>query len=103
MPAKASRFALLFAAVSALALIAVAPRAAADEPNPPVGQSPVEAIHYLKGEGYNVAINWTTGYPDVPLDECTLVAIHNPDGAGPKQNTTVYLDISCPADNTDSD
>jgi hypothetical protein len=85
----------------AAASIAVAPLAAADEPVPEVGQSPVEAIDALEAEGYMVAINWTTGYPDVPLSECTLRAIHNPDGSGPKTNTTVYLDVSCPSDNLD--
>lgn len=90
---------LLSVAVGAAASIVVVPHAAADpddDPMPTVGQSPVDAIQQLEGAGYIVAINWTRGYPEVPLSECTLIAIHNPDGTGPKSNTTVYLDISCP-------
>jgi hypothetical protein len=97
MSLKARYLAPLSVAVGAAASIAVVPHAAADDdPMPTVGQSPVEAIEELEAEGYIVAINWTRGYPEVPLSECTLVAIHNPDGTGPKWNTTVYLDISCP-------
>jgi hypothetical protein len=91
---------MLFAA-GAVASVAVAPLATADDAMPAVGQSPEEAIQDLEAEGYTVAFNWTRGYPEVPLSECTLIAIHNPDGSGPKTNTTVYLDVSCPPDDTD--
>ena len=101
MSLKARKFTPFLVATGCAASIAFAPLARADEPMPPVGQSPVEAIEYLEAQGYIVAINWTRGYPDVPLYECTLVAIHNPDGAGPKTNTTVYLDIACPPDDLD--
>jgi hypothetical protein len=87
----------LFVAVGAAASIAIVPHAVADDdPMPTVGQSPVDAIDELQGEGYIVAFNWTRGYPEVPLSQCTLVGVHNPDGSGPKSNTTVYLDVSCP-------
>jgi ABC-type hemin transport system substrate-binding protein len=101
MSLKLRYVAPLLAPAWAATSIAIAPLAAADEPVPEVGQSPEEAIQALEAQGYNVAVNWTTGYPDVPLSECTLRAIHNPDGSGPKTNTTVYLDISCPSDNFD--
>jgi hypothetical protein len=101
MSLKPTYFAPLLVAAWAAASIAFVPIAAADDSMPPVGQSPVEAIEYLQAEGYNVAINWTRGYPDVPLYECTLVAIHNPDGSAPKWTTTVYLDISCPPNDLD--
>jgi hypothetical protein len=101
MSFKARTFAPLLVACGCAASIAFSPLATADESMPPVGQSPIEAIDHLTGEGYIVAINWTRGYPDVPLSQCTLVAIHNPDGAGPKYNTTVYLDISCPPNDAD--
>jgi hypothetical protein len=77
------------------------PALADDEPMPPVGQSPLDAIEEFDDAGYIVAFNWVSGYPEVPLSECTLVAIHNPDGSGPKSNTTVYLDVACPSDNFD--
>ena len=83
------------------ASITFVPAAAADQAMPTTGQSPIEAIDYFTGEGYFVAINWTRGYPDVPSSQCILVDIHNPDGAGPKNNTTVYLDISCPPNDFD--
>jgi hypothetical protein len=101
MSLKARSFAPLLVATGCAASIAFAPHAAADQPWPPVGQSPIEAINYFTGEGYFVAVNWTRGIPDVPLYECTLVGIHNPDGTGPTYNTTVYLDISCPPSNLD--
>lgn len=101
MSLKPRHFAPLLVAAGAAASIAVVPTAAADDVMPPVGQSPVEAIQDLESEGYNIGINWTRGYPEVPLYECTLVAIHNPDGSGPKDNTTVYLDISCPPNDLD--
>ena len=98
MSLKTTYLAPLIVPAWAAASIAVAPLATADNDMPPVGQSPVEAIEDLEEQGYDVAINWTRGYPEVPLSECTLNAIHNPDGSGPKTNTTVYLDISCPTD-----
>jgi hypothetical protein len=101
MSPKARNFASLLVATGCAASIAFAPLAAADQPWPPVGQSPIEAIDYFSGEGYIVAINWTRGIPDVSLSQCTLVGIHDPDGAGPKYNTTVYLDISCPPNDLD--
>ena len=101
MSLKPRYFAPSLVAAGAAASIAVVPLAAADDAMPPVGQSPVEAIADREAEGYNVAINWTRGYPDVPLSQCTLIAIHNPDGSAPKTSTTVYLDISCPPNDLD--
>ena len=101
MSLKPRYFAPPLVAAWAAVSIAIVPLATADDAMPPVGQSPVEAIEYLEGEGYDVQINWTRGYPEVPLSQCTLVGIHNPDGSGPKTNTTVYLDISCPPENFD--
>ncbi len=55
-------------------------------------------IDGLKAEGYNVVINWLTGYDTVPLSVCTVSAITNPDASVRPAGTftTVYVDVSCP-------
>jgi hypothetical protein len=62
------------------------------------GDSAQSVIDVLKAEGYNVVINWLTGYDTVPLAVCTVSNINNPDDSVPPAGTftTVYVDVSCP-------
>ena len=62
------------------------------------GGSAQSVIDDLKADGYNVVINWLTGYDTVPLSVCTVQDINNPDDAKPKPGafTTVYVDVTCP-------
>ena len=62
------------------------------------GQSAQSVIDGMKAEGYNVVINWLTGYDTVPLSVCTVEGVNNPDDAAPPVGsfTTVYVDVSCP-------
>ncbi len=62
------------------------------------GASAQSVIDGLKADGYNVVINWVTGYDTVPLSVCTVENIDNPDSAAPATGsfTTVYVDVSCP-------
>lgn len=81
--------------------IAVGPMAAADPVWPLAdSESAADTIRNLEDQGYTVAINWTSGDSTVPLSECTVSAIHNPDRPGdePTQSATVYVDVSCPSD-----
>lgn len=99
MSLKPRYFASVLAAAGGATWIAVVPIAGADWiPPVPGGESPVYTIEDLEAEGYNVAINWSNGYPEVPLSECEVLAIHNPDSSPPSQKTltTVYVDILCP-------
>jgi hypothetical protein len=68
--------------------------------------SAADAINQLKAQGYNVQLNLTNGYPDVPLSECKVLGVHGlsgTDSAGkpltPAQIGTVYVDVNCPDDN----
>ena len=62
------------------------------------GGSAQSVIDGLKADGYNVVINWLTGYDTVPLSVCTVENINNPDSSTPAIGTftTVYVDVSCP-------
>ena len=82
---------LLMAVGGAVLLAAPAMAAAADS-----GGSAQSVIDGLKAEGYNVVINWSTGYDTVPLSVCTVTDIDNPDDAVPPAGTftTVYVDGS---------
>jgi hypothetical protein len=62
------------------------------------GASAQSVIDGLTAEGYNVVINWLTGYDTVPLSACTVSNINNPDDSVPPAGTftTVYVDVSCP-------
>jgi hypothetical protein len=88
--------------VAALALVAVGSALALAWP---AGADPVESggsaesvIGNLKAEGYNVVINWLTGYDTVPLWACTVQEVNNPNASPPPLGTftTVYVDVSCP-------
>src|SRR6476646_3855797 len=61
------------------------------------GGSAQSVVDDLKAKGYNVVINWLTGYDTVPLAVCTVESIDNPDDSKPKPGafTTVYVDVSC--------
>jgi hypothetical protein len=87
-----------------IAAIAVAPLAAADPVWPVGGGEPADAtIEDLEEQGYDIQVNWVTGYPTVPLSECWVDAIHNPDGPPTNQDplAIVYVDIGCPSNNID--
>jgi hypothetical protein len=62
------------------------------------GASAQSVIDGLKADGYNVEINWLTGYDTEPLSVCTVSNINNPGDSVPSQGmlTTVYVDVSCP-------
>jgi hypothetical protein len=81
------------------AAIRVMPIAAADPVGPvPGNQSAADTLRELQAQGYALQINWVTGYPNGPLSECWVDAIHNPDGPPTGQNTLaiVHVDIGCP-------
>src|SRR5258705_2872962 len=61
------------------------------------GGSAQSVIDGLKAEGYNVDINWLTGYSTEPLSVCTVQNVNNPGDSvpGPGQFVTVYVDVSC--------
>ncbi len=44
-----------------------------------------------------------SGVSSVPLSQCKVTAIHNPDHSGepPTSFTTVYVDVSCPNEHDD--
>jgi hypothetical protein len=74
----------------------VAPPATAEPED--TGASAQSVIDSLKAEGYNVDINWLTGYNTEPLSVCTVENVNNPDSSAPAAGTftTVYVDVSCP-------
>ena len=73
-----------------------APAAAAEPVDS--GESAQSVIDSLKAKGYNVVVNWLTGYDTVPLSACTVSNVDNPDDSAPRAGTftTVYVDVSCP-------
>jgi hypothetical protein len=88
-------------ALSALLVSAVmlAPGSAADAFQPlSSGQSADAVIDSLQAEGYDVQINWTTGYDTKPLSECWVTGVNNPSHEAPSAGTftTVYVDVACP-------
>jgi hypothetical protein len=62
------------------------------------GESAESVIDGLKAQGYNVVINWLTGYDTVSLSLCTVDNVNNPDDSASPAGTftTVYVDVSCP-------
>ena len=89
-----------------LAIAAVGcPAIASAEPVWPVAgaQDASATIDDLEAQGYDVAINWVSGAPSVPLNRCKVTAIHNPNHSPPTADTwaVVYVDVSCP--NPDND
>ena len=55
-------------------------------------------VNDLKAQGYNVVINWLTGYNTKSLSVCRVSNINNPGQWDPPPGTftTVYVDVSCP-------
>jgi hypothetical protein len=89
---------------AAAALLAYPPVAAAEPVWPVAGAEDARAtVDDLQAQGYDVAINWVSGVPSVPLQRCRVTAIHNPNHEPPTGETlsTVYVDVSCP--NPDDD
>ena len=84
---------LLVAVCGAVALPATATAKPEDS-----GASAQSVIDGLKADGYNVEINWLTGYDTEPLSVCTVSNINNPDDSAPAAGTltTVHVDVSCP-------
>jgi hypothetical protein len=90
--------------LASAATFACAPDAAAEPVWPVAGAESASAtIDDLEAQGYDVQINWVSGIRSVPLDQCKVTAIHNPNHSPPSDNTfeTVYVDVSCP--NPDDD
>jgi hypothetical protein len=91
---------LWVAAAGATASVLAAPIAAADSAALPVpgAGSASDAIEDLKADGFNVMINWLEGHPNVPLSECQVNAIHDPNRlpVGPSTFQTIYVDVTCP-------
>jgi hypothetical protein len=54
-------------------------------------------IDDLKAEGYDVQINWLTGFDTEPLSVCIVTNVNTP-GAPPSAGSlaTAYVDVSCP-------
>ena len=88
----------------ATAAISWPPIATAEPVWPVAGAEDARAtIDDLTAQGYDVQINWVSGAPSVPLHQCKVTAIHNPNHSPPTGDTlaTVYVDVSCP--NPDDD
>jgi hypothetical protein len=94
MVATSRRFGALLIVVGAA--VSLAGPASAEPVD--IGQSAQSVIDDLKAEGYNVVINWLTGYDTVPLSVCTVSNINNPEDSVPPVGTfpIVYVDVSCP-------
>ena len=84
------------ALIAAAGTVMLAAPATAEPVN--TGGSAQSVIDGLKADGYNVVINWLTGYDTVPLSVCTVQDIDNPDNGTPTRGafTTVYVDVTCP-------
>lgn len=99
MTAIPIRFAPALLSACVAALIAVPPFAAAAPVDPTAGSESAQAtIDDLRGQGYNVEINWVSGVSSRPLRECAVTGVHNPEQSPPPPTTftTVYVDVSCP-------
>ena len=62
------------------------------------GGSAQSVIDDLKSEGYDVQINWLTGFDTESLSVCTVSNVNilgeTPPGSG--NLATAYVDVSCP-------
>ncbi|MUL83470.1 MULTISPECIES: hypothetical protein [unclassified Mycolicibacterium] len=71
----------------------------------PGGQPADQIIQELSSDGYTVAINWVGGTSTLPLSLCRVNAIHNPNRgvpALPRRSVTVYVDVQCPDEGSNS-
>ena len=82
-----------FSALAAAALGLAGPAVAV-----PQGQTAAETAAGLEAEGYRVAFN---GSVSAPLSECSVLGTHprldDSASQAEKENTTVYIDVSCPS------
>ncbi|MBV9089195.1 MAG: hypothetical protein JO044_04710 [Mycobacteriaceae bacterium] len=104
MSLKLGIVAMWLAAAGTAASILVAPLAGADPVWPVAGaESASDTIADLQAQGYDVQINWVTGYSRAPLSRCSVSGINNPDRSpgSDKTLTTVYVDVVCPNDDWD--
>lgn len=88
----------LAALALAIAAAAAAPVAVAEPIIPQAGSEPADAtIRDLQSAGFDVRINYASGSPNVPLSECKVTDINNPNGPMASMITlsTVYVSISC--------
>lgn len=93
----------LAALLPAMAIGGTAPSTA--DPTAGSGQSADTVINELSDEGYTVAINWVGGTSTLSLSECRVNSIHNPNRgipATPKTSVTVYVDVQCPDESSNS-
>jgi hypothetical protein len=95
---KPRSFVPLGVAVAAAASTAVSPVAAAHPFLKETGGGASAVIEDLQAQGYNVVINWLTGYDTKPLSLCWVTSINNPGNTQPSSGTftTVYVDVRCP-------
>lgn len=101
MGTRTSKLAALAVMISAPVI--GAPPAAADPT--PGGQPADQFISDLSAEGYTVAINWVGGTSTLSLSECRVNSIHNPNRgvpALPASEVTVYVDVQCPDESSNS-
>ena len=85
--------------IGGAALAIAAPAVAAGDPIIPTAgnESASATVSDLQAEGFSVTINHLQGHPNVPLTECRVNGINNPNSpsAGPS-TVTVYVDVLCP-------
>jgi hypothetical protein len=88
----------LITSVTAAALGAAALGLAGPAAAVPNAGTAADIVDGLKAEGYNVQINGST---PVPLSRCTATDVHpsldESDTLEQKQNTRVFVDVSCPS------
>ena len=88
----------LVAGGAVVAALAAAPLADADAGFPTAGSESVGAtVTDLKAQGFSVVVNYLEGQPDVPLSECHVTAIDDPNAPTADPSTvTVSVDVACP-------
>ena len=96
-----SRCLALIVALWVVPLVAGVPLAAADPSLVASGQSAEATIDALEAQGYNVQINWVSGFDTKPLSQCWVTNVNNPGHEAPIDGTfvTVYADVVCPNGN----
>ena len=94
----AKPLALLALGIGAAASIAASPIAVASPYPRNTQEGAAGVIADLEAQGYNVVINWLTGYDTKPLTRCQVTQINNPGNFAPSPDTfvTVYVDVQCP-------
>ncbi|OPX05932.1 hypothetical protein [Mycobacterium sp. AT1] len=87
----------VWAAFAVAGALGCAPAAAAD-PSSYSGRAADTVVADLQAQGYNVSINWVTGFDTKPLSDCRVTGVNNPGDIAPTDGTftTVYVDVACP-------